>query len=150
CRETIAQGDGLAVTHSTLGNCLRESSRIEEAIASYSKAVEIWPTYARADSNRVYAIHFSPEYGSAEIYRELRRWNEVHAKPLAKFIQPHGNDRAADRKLKVGYVSPYFHSHAESYFVLPLLRGHDHGLFEIHCYSDGEKADEITAQHRAC
>ncbi len=46
--------------------------------------------------------------------------------------------------LRIGYLSPYFHGHAESFFVLPLLESHDHENFEIHCYSDAIRTDEIT------
>ena len=42
----------------------------------------------------------------------------------------------------------YFYSHAEAFFVLPLLEAHDHEKFEIHCYAGVARPDELTERHR--
>ena len=65
------------------------------------------------------------------LYEEHRRWNRQHAEPLAKFIEPHRNDRSPDRRLRIGYVSPDFRRHPVGRFLLPLLESHDRGSFEI-------------------
>ncbi len=50
--------------------------------------------------------------------------------------------------MRIGYVSAYFYDQAEAYFVLPLLETHDHEQFEIHCYANVVRPDEITSRHR--
>ena len=67
---------------------------------------------------------------------------------MARFIQPHGNDRSTGRRLKVGYVSPDFRSHSEAFFTVPLFSAHDHEGFEIVCYSDVVRPDIITQRLR--
>ena len=47
-------------------------------------------------------------------------------------------------RLRVGYVSPYFANHAESFFVVPLLEFHDAAQIEIHCYNDFLRPDAVT------
>lgn len=69
-----------------------------------------------------------------------RRWEA----PLAKLIQPHSNDRSPDRRLRIGYVSSDFRQHSVGYFIEPVLAHHDHGRFEIFCYSDHFQEDEVT------
>ena len=54
----------------------------------------------------------------------------------AQFIQPHGNDRSAGRRLRIGYVSPDFRDHVVGRNLLPLLREHDHRQYEVFCYAD--------------
>ena len=63
---------------------------------------------------------------------------------MAKFIQPHVNDRP-DRRLRVGYVSPDFRSHPVGRFLLPLLEAHDHEEFQIFCYASVLVPDRITS-----
>jgi predicted O-linked N-acetylglucosamine transferase (SPINDLY family) len=63
---------------------------------------------------------------------------------LKGHIPPHANDRNPGRRLKIGYVSPDFHLHAESFFTVPLLGHHDHAAYEIHCYSSVIRPDPIT------
>ena len=92
----------------------------------------------------VYTLQFHAGYDDESLYREQRRWNDIHASPLAASIRPHENDRAPDRKLRIGYVSAYFYSQAESFFVAPLLENHDHEHFEIHLYASVIRPDQIT------
>ena len=65
---------------------------------------------------------------------------------MARLIQPHSNDRSPDRRLRIGYVSPDFRDHAESFFTAPLLAAHDHQDFEIYCYSDVVQPDPVTTR----
>ena len=62
------------------------------------------------------------------------RWSIII--PAADSIQPHRNERSADRRLRIGYVSPDFRDHVVGRNLLPLFREHDHQRFEILCYAD--------------
>src|SRR5262249_38309202 len=79
---------------------------------------------------------------------ECRRWNAQHAEPLAKGIRPHANLPDPERRLRIGYVSPDFRDHADSFFTIPLLSNHDHGRFEIFCYSQVAHPDALTERLR--
>jgi predicted O-linked N-acetylglucosamine transferase (SPINDLY family) len=89
---------------------------------------------------------FHPGCDAGMIHEELRRWSQQHAQPLKRFIQPHGNDRDPDRRLRIGYVSPNFCEHVVGQNLLPLLREHDHQHMEIFCYSISSRADALTEQ----
>ena len=130
--------------HSNLGSVFKDQGRLEEAIACYRRALELKPDFAEVHSNLVYAQMFCSGYDSRTLYEEHCRWNQQHAEPLAKFIQPHLNDRDPDRRLRVGYVSPDFRHHPVGRFLLPLLESHDRGRFEIFCYASVSVPDTMT------
>ncbi|HEX5243412.1 MAG TPA: hypothetical protein VFW23_09155, partial [Tepidisphaeraceae bacterium] len=60
--------------------------------------------------------------------------------------QPHLNDPSPDRRLRIGYISGDFREHPIGRLVAPILAAHDPEQFEIFCYSDVTKPDEMTAK----
>jgi len=136
-------------TLNNLANAHKDCGNIPEAIACYSRALVVAPPDPRIHSNMIYTLQFHPGYDDESLYREQRRWNEMHALPLAPSIKLYENDRSPDRRLRVGYVSAYFYLQAESFFVVPLLDKHNTEDFEIHCYSSVVKPDRETQRHKS-
>jgi protein O-GlcNAc transferase len=139
-----------AEAHNNLGNALRNVGRVDDAVASYRRALTLKPDYVGAHSNLLYALLFQPNVDAHQLLAEAQEFDRRRAKPLGKFIRPHDNDRDSERRLRIGYVSPDFRTQSESFFTVPLLEHHDHGQFEIFCYSSVSKSDAITARLRAC
>jgi predicted O-linked N-acetylglucosamine transferase (SPINDLY family) len=139
---------GNALAHVNLGNALTALGRLNESIALYRRAVELNPSDAKAHSNLNYALIFSPDYSAPTIFEECRRWDQRHAAPFAASIVPHRNDRSPERRLRVGYVSPEFRNHVQSYFTIPLFASHDHERFEIFAYSSAAREDSISNRLR--
>jgi predicted O-linked N-acetylglucosamine transferase (SPINDLY family) len=121
-------------------------AKVDDAIACYQKALNADRSCVQAHDNLIFALQFSPDYDAAAIFAECRRWNQQHAAVLERFIEPHLNDRTPDRKLRIGYVSPDFRTHASALFLLPLLESHDRQHFEIFCYSNVAAPDFVTAR----
>jgi predicted O-linked N-acetylglucosamine transferase (SPINDLY family) len=149
CRRALELKPDFAVAHSNLGAAFKDQGKLDEAVACYQRALELKPDYVNAHSNLVYTQVFSPGYDAQTLCEAHRRWNQQHAAPLVKSIQPHLNDRSADRRLRVGYVSPDFRNHVVGQNLLPLLREHDHRRFEIFCYADVPRYDELTDRFRS-
>ncbi len=135
-------------TTNNLGNAYKDSGDIAETIACYGRTLAINPREPGIHSNMVYTLQFHPGYDDEGLFREQRRWNDIHALPLAKSIRPHENDRSPDRKLRIGYVSAYFYSQAESFFVAPLIENHDRQQVEVHLYSSVIRPDQFTARQK--
>ena len=132
--------------HVLLGNAQFKTGLLDEAIASYRRAASLRPGDADIPDNVLFALHFHAKDDARALLDEARAWDRRHARPLAAEAAPHGNDRAPDRRLRVGYVSPDFREHCQAFFLHPLLRHHDHGRFEIFCYSNVLSPDKWTGR----
>jgi protein O-GlcNAc transferase len=131
-----------------LANVLKDSGRIEEAVECARAAVAMEPGNAAIHSSLCYKAHFCPGFDRGALFREVREWDRRHggkSRP-AQF----GNDRSGGRRLRVGYVSPDFYGHAECFFVLPLLEGHDRRAVETHCYASVRRPDKATEILKSC
>ena len=139
----------LAEAHCNLGTVLKEMGRLDEASPPIARHLRLRPDLAKAASSLVYALHFHPDCDAQAILAEHRAWAKVHAEPLAAEIQPHRNDRAAERRLRVGFLSPDLRDHAVGRALLPLFEHHDHRQIEFVAYSDVRAPDGLTARLRA-
>lgn len=134
----------LVQAHTGLGNVMKDQGKLDAAMIEYRKALALSPADHRANSNLLYAAWFDPDATAASIGRDHEKWDREIAAPIRANLQPHGNDRNPDRKLRVGYVSPDFFKQAESFFVVPLLRAHDRTQYEVHGYSSVRHPDDMT------
>jgi predicted O-linked N-acetylglucosamine transferase (SPINDLY family) len=146
-RQAVRLKPDFAAAHCNLGNALREGHP-EEALASLREALRLRPDFAEAHSNVILSLHYLPGSDAAAIHEECRRWNQQHAKPLKKFIQPHGNLPDPERRLRIGYASPHLGNHVSSFFTIPLLSNHHHRHYEIYCYEGETLPDATTERHR--
>ncbi len=138
-----------AEAHYNLGVLLKDTGQAAQAIACYRRALQLRPNFVSCQSNLVYLLHFCPGYDAQTIYEEHCRWDRQYAAPLAASTHPHANGRSPERRLRVGYVSPDFRVHCQSFFTVPLLSSHNHQNFEVYCYSDVDGPDGVTARLRS-
>ena len=148
CLKALALRPHFPEAYLTLGNAMKDTARLDDALAAYDRALSLEPDHLAAAMNRLFALHFHPDYDAKAILREHQKWNQRFAQPLAAAIQPHANDRNPDRRLKIGYVSPDFCNHCQSFFTTPLLSHHHHEQFEVFCYASVERPDQLTQRLR--
>jgi protein O-GlcNAc transferase len=148
-RQALKWDPAYAEAHNNLGNALKDQGNLDEAVDSFRRAVELKPDVHTAHSTLLYSLLFCPDYDARAILEEHRLWSRRFAEPMAHLIQPHANDCSSPRRLRIGYVSPDFCDHAQSFFMAPLLSAHDHEYVEIFCYADVARPDEITARLRS-
>jgi predicted O-linked N-acetylglucosamine transferase (SPINDLY family) len=147
-RRALTLKEDFAEAHGNLGNALKEMGRIEDALAAYRRALAL-KTETKAANNLLFGLHFHPDWAPKEILEEHLRWNRVYAEPAAGSILPHENDRSPERRLRVGFVSPDLNVHPVGRFLLPLLENLDREVFEVFCYSDVRRPDEMTGRLKA-
>jgi len=137
-----------AEAYNNLANALKDQGELISAFATYRRSLALKPDQAAVHSNLIFTLHMHPEEDRKRIGEEHERWNSQFSVPRRSQIQPHLNDPNPDRRLKIGYVSSTFCFHAVAFFLLPLLKAHDHGPLEIHCYSSTGQPDAITERLR--
>ena len=133
-----------------LGNAQKDIGQLDAALASNDRAMQLRPDDASLHSNRLYTLHFHPDYDAAALLREHLAYNARHAAALAKSIRSHDNDPSPDRPLRIGYVSADLRSHPVGMALEPLLAHHDHTQFQIICFANAPIEDEVTRRLRAC
>jgi protein O-GlcNAc transferase len=138
----------LAQIHTNIVAAYKDRGQLDEAIASCRRAMELQPANPRAQSNLILIQNYHPDYTAKMLLEETQRWAQRHAQPLGKAIQPHHHDRSSQRRLRIGYVSADIYIHPVGRFLLPLLAHHDHQNFQVHCYSDTQQIDFMTADAR--
>jgi predicted O-linked N-acetylglucosamine transferase (SPINDLY family) len=139
---------GIPQAHNNLGTLLAEVGEVNGAIASFRRALELAPERASNWSNLLLALNWSERVPPAEFateHRSFGRYFGERIRPLAP-IPPRP---LAGRRLKVGYVSSDFCSHAAALFIEPLLAGHDRSRFEIYAFHHSKSDDEVTARIEA-
>jgi predicted O-linked N-acetylglucosamine transferase (SPINDLY family) len=147
-RHSLLLDPAAAETWNNLGAVLKDLGRLDEAIGCLEHANRLEPANARFHSNLVFTLHYSPRFSAAALRQAAQRWDECHARPLGVAVPPAPNAPAPDRRLRIGYVSPYFRDHCQALFTVPLLAHHDHDRGEIFCYSDNQVPDGVTARLR--
>jgi protein O-GlcNAc transferase len=148
-RQVIAQRPDFAQAHSNLATVLADLGQIERAMDCFEEGLRAQPCHPGLASSQVFTAHFNPAFDRAALFEQYKRWNRLHG-AFPDAAGPHDNDPSPDRRLRIGYVSPDFKRHAESFFTFPLLSRHDHANFEIICYADVSNPDSFTQHFQQC
>ena len=143
-RRALALEPSVANHHRLLSVALLGVGDLEGALVALERVLALAPALADAHSSLIFHLPFSPTRDAKVQAEETRRWSDRHAAPLIARRRPHPHDRASERRLRVGYVSPDFRDHVQRLYMLPVLRQHDRSRFEIVAYSSVETPDEWT------
>ena len=127
-----------------IGNALRDYRLSEEAEYWYRRSLSEKPDCTFCYDNLFFLLLYNDRYDAMTVFSEHLQFAKHCAEPLSSAIIPHMNARNPDRILKIGYVSPDFRKHAVSYFIEPVLSAHSKENFQIYCYADVSRADEVT------
>jgi protein O-GlcNAc transferase len=142
-RRALAQRPDAAGTLIKYGVAMTSYGQPEAALESFRCAVAASPADAEPHSGLIFALNFDPAATTSEHQAERSRWDERHARRFTPW-RPHDNDRDPDRRLRIGYVSPYFCSQAATYAFGGVITCRDAGQFEVVCYSDTAREDHVT------
>jgi predicted O-linked N-acetylglucosamine transferase (SPINDLY family) len=132
-----------AIAQFRLGHAWVLGGRLPEAVEAFKKAHELDPRDPFYQSKVVFTLTLLGDAKSA--LEEAKRYSDCYEP--ADFTSPANvprSPRSGDR-LRVGYVSPDFCQHVDSFFLLPLFRHHNRAHVEVFCYSATRHPDEATA-----
>lgn len=145
-KKAVSLKPDFAEAHNNLGNLYKDTCQHAVAIKHYEKALSIKPDYAEAHSNLLLCMNYQLEYTPDDLIKAHKEWAQAHALPLSDKIPPHPNafSSASGRRLRIGYLSPDFHTHSVARFVEPIFKNHDRNKFEIYAYSNSRIEDAMT------
>ncbi|WP_131989382.1 O-linked N-acetylglucosamine transferase, SPINDLY family protein [Chthoniobacter flavus] len=146
-REAIRLDPRYGQAYSNLAVKLSGQGLAEESLRCLRTAVDLRPNDPSLLSNLIYAQHFMRGVSAGEIAEDWALWNRRFGHPEGAFSS-YPNLPEPDRRLRVGYVTSEFREHSLGRYLVPLFRSHDHGQFEIVCFSDVAKPDELTTFFR--
>lgn len=134
-----------AEIQSNIANILLSQGQLTDAENTYKKAIGLKPDFWQAHSNLVLLMNYLPKTHGESLLNAHRDWWTRHTRDLQRFTS-WSNSRRTNRPLRIGYVSPDFHHHPVSAFVLPILKNHDPERIVSVCFSDSLKVDATTGQ----
>lgn len=133
-----------AQAHDDLARAFFEAGCIEQAAEESRKAVELDDPLGTRRSSLLNVLQCLPDADPDAIFSEHMKWAALHADPMAQFIRAHDNTPDTDRPLKIGYVSADFRQHSVATFIEAVFAHYDRSQFQLICYSDVRKPDEVT------
>lgn len=146
--KAIAVNPDLAGAHHNLGCALKNLGQLEDALASLRKAIVIKPDYFEAHCNLLLSEQYWPGHNAESLFKLHCAWEEQHGRAFRSDWPAHENSPDADRRLRVGFVSPDLGHHPVGYFVVSVLENLPRDEIETFCYSD-RIGDGLTERIKA-
>jgi predicted O-linked N-acetylglucosamine transferase (SPINDLY family) len=153
-RQALALDASCTTALAGIGNTLREQGALDEAIKWLLKGLEQGAA-ARFDNTYwaclLFTLNYNPRVSCAESFAYHQRFGAAVARRNAALdwrAPAFTNTREPGRRLRIGFVSPDFRVHSCAYFLLPLLSNLDRVAFEIVCYAEVVRPDEVTERFR--
>jgi protein O-GlcNAc transferase len=147
-REALRLNSRLPQVWSNLAEVLFLTGQIDESLQCADRVKELDPDNLLLQSNVLFWQLYHPAYDQERLHAELVRWGERFAGEAAGRMQPHGNERSSERRLRMGFVSPDFRDHVVAQNLMPMFRNLDRKQFEVFCYSELLNGDSMTERIR--
>ena len=145
CRRTLELQPGFDEVRHCLAVSLAYLSNYEDVVEESDRALVRHPDHNAMWEQRLYCFSYHPDLSADEIFGEFVRWGNQFPEPMAD----HGaHDRNAQRRLRIGYVSPDFRAHSSRFYFWPLFSNHDRASFELFAYSNVQQEVAWTNRFR--
>ena len=133
-----------AVVHNNLGNACLERGEIGEAMEHHRRACEFDPNNPIYHSNLLRGLVHADDVPADTLRAAHVDWWHRHVAGITPMQQPPGGD--AEKKLRIGMLSPDFREHSVAYFLTNLFKHYNRERFEFLCYSNSQISDAMTQQ----
>ena len=131
-----------------LGVALQQQGLLEESIEITRQAIALKPDHVQAWSNMLMTSNYSAAATARDLFEEHRRFGR-HFPPRRNAAGLPRRPVDGSRRLRIGYVSPDFRFHVVSFFFEAVLDAHDRDRFEILCYYNENRVDDVTRRIRS-
>jgi predicted O-linked N-acetylglucosamine transferase (SPINDLY family) len=129
-----------------LADALKESAfGIDEALEVYREALSIAPGDAYLFGRTLFVLNYHPERSAEEIFSAYREYDQRFCSRIERLP---GRAPLRRERLRVGYVSADFRSHAAAWFIEPLFAHHGRSDFELFAFSGVLNEDAHSERFR--
>ncbi len=122
---------------------LIEAKQLKEGFDLLRRAINKEPDNPVFYSIYLFSLNHLPDIDPQMIFGLHTHWGTTHA-PISMAKTSHANTPVADRRLRIGYISPDFRGHSVAHFIEPLLDEHDHSEVEVYGYGNVASPDRVT------
>lgn len=127
-----------------LARCQIRLGLVDEARKHYRLCVKAAPEKFHAFSALLAGLNYAPDLTPEAHEAEMRNWESQLAQPCYPRELDFPNDRAPERPLKIGYLSPDLRQHVVGHNFLPVLEHRDRDRFSVVCYHIGKMEDDMS------
>lgn len=148
CRQALRLQPSLAAAGVRLARIVAEQGRLGEAV-DLCRAALAGTEDPRLHAQLLPLLAAQDEADPGGLRQAADALDQRFAPTLAARLQPPVAPPDPNRRLRVGYLSAHFQRHPMRHAILPLLQGHDRASFEVWCYHDSPRLDDVTAMYRS-
>lgn len=127
-----------------LGTIRKAQGQVRESIGFFRRALQADPQRAMMHTNLLLAMLYDEDVSADQVKDVALGFARQFEEPLKRHWKPHSNLPLPERRLRVGFVSPDFTSHAVMYFAEPVITRLPRQQFEVFCYSTVPAGDSVT------
>jgi len=153
-RRAFESDPNSAAVHNDLGVTLSAQSRMGEAQTHFRRAIALSAHESTANSDLprsslLLGLSYDPSVDAEVLFAEHCRVGEHLERQLRPSWPRHSNNRDANRRLQVGFVSGDFCNHSVANFIEPILaRLQNYPSVELHAYYNNYLEDEVSLRLR--
>jgi predicted O-linked N-acetylglucosamine transferase (SPINDLY family)/precorrin-6B methylase 2 len=141
---TLSHNPEYLIAYTNLVGIYKDQGQIEKAVDGFRQTALRDPSNAVANSNLLFCLNYLENTCPDAVFRDHQEWARRHAPEDSWDIQSFPGDAIPNRRIRVGYVSADFRVHSVAFFIHPIIQGHNREQFEVFCYADVGKPDEVT------
>ena len=135
----------ISALQTNMGAALIKLGRVADAEGAFRRALKLKPSDIQSRSNLILALSYTSN-DPAALLSQCLQWESSDADPSNQTMRDHKSRSHSASKLRIGYVSADFRTHAAAYWFEPLLMGHKKTDCEVYCYSNSEIEDQTTVR----
>jgi len=136
-------------TWQQLGNVSLSLADVEGAIVAFHKAVALDPNSPSLHSSLLFTELYDAEATPERLFESAAEYDRRHVQPLLPKNLEWSISRDANRRLRIGFVSPDLREHPVGFLMEGVLEQLDRLQFETICYVDHRRDDPLAQQLRA-
>jgi predicted O-linked N-acetylglucosamine transferase (SPINDLY family) len=143
-RRVLSREPGFVLAYRMLGNLLHRHGRVHELLEILRAGRTSLPEDFELESFELLELNFVDDLSEDAVARAHRAFGARLERALPPGFAQRRDGAAAERRLRIGYVSSDLSYHPVGLFMLPVIERHDRKRFEVYCYATSTKADDFT------